>query len=122
MNLYGYVLGDLVNFVDPEGLAAFLAIPLVQWGVGLGVAGAGAAAAQPYVTDWLNQAAWNMAAKGNVADTAIVQTMIREGTGGKNKCDWLKANQHRFPARAVKQTEKAWGCRHSRQSKDKCKK
>jgi len=54
VNLYGYVLGDPVNFVDPEGLAAFLAIPLVQWGVGLGVAGAGAAAAQPYVTDWLD--------------------------------------------------------------------
>jgi len=28
VNLYGYVLGDPVNFVDPEGLTAFLAIPL----------------------------------------------------------------------------------------------
>ena len=63
-----------------------------------------------------------MASRGNVADSAIIQTLQREGSGGKNRCDWLKKNSHRWSKAQVKRTEKAWGCRHSRASKDKCKK
>ena len=31
----------------------------------------------------------------------------------------VEKNAHRFPRAAVKATEKAWSCRHSRISKDK---
>lgn len=37
-------------------------------------------------------------------------------------CEWLAQNKHRYSVEAVKKTEKAWGCRHSRTSKDKGKK
>lgn len=44
----------------------------------------------------------------------------RDGNGNRpDKCEWLKANQHKYSADRVKMTAKAWGCRHSRQSKDK---
>ena len=65
---------------------------------------------------------WEIASHGNVADTAITQAFQREETSGKNRCDWLKENSHRWSKAQVKRTEKAWECRHSRQSKDKCKK
>lgn len=61
---------------------------------------------------------------GNQADSAI-KTAWNDFSGrdekGKrpDRCDWLKENQHLFPADAVNATEKAWGCRHSRASKDK---
>jgi hypothetical protein len=40
----------------------------------------------------------------------------------KDRCKWLEKNKHLFPARAVKATEKDWGCRHSTASKDKIRK
>jgi hypothetical protein len=72
------------------------------------------------ISNWWNSPHWwDMASHGNVADTAITQSLQREGMGGKNRCDWFKDNAHRWPKAAVKATEKAWGCRHSRQCKDK---
>ena len=56
---------------------------------------------------------------GNQTHTKIVQTILKEGLDGKDKCEWLKENAHRFDKKIVKATQKAWGCRHSRVSKDK---
>ena len=128
-NLYGYVLGDPVNFVDPDGRIAWVPILL---GIYLLSNTADTliipAVIRPAITRTLTREAvsrvpWTaMAARGNVADTAITQALLKEGTGGKSRCDWLKDNAGRFPKKAVKMTEKAWGCRHSRASKDNCKK
>jgi RHS repeat-associated protein len=119
-NLYGYVLGDPVNFVDPEGLVAF-AIPWVAIKI-TALAGFGGYSAWVIDNALENNPYWWEASSGNVADTAITQSLQKEGTGGKNRCDWLKENSYRWSAKQVKATEKAWGCRHSRKSKDKCKK
>lgn len=60
---------------------------------------------------------------GNQADTAIEQAWINtdERCNGKrpDKCEWLERNKNKFPKAAVKATQKAWGCRSSRISKDK---
>ncbi len=42
-NLYGYVLGDPVNFVDPWGLAKICYRPLNFYGIPVGIAGIGTA-------------------------------------------------------------------------------
>ena len=60
-----------------------------------------------------------MASPGNQADTAIQDAYNRECNKSDDKCEWLKKNAYRFPKAAVKATEKVWGCRHSRMSKDK---
>lgn len=60
-----------------------------------------------------------MAAPGNQADSAIVDAFGREASRSDDRCEWLRRNAHRFPKAAVKATEKAWGCRHSRASRDK---
>lgn len=72
-----------------------------------------------------SKSSWNsitnlMTAHGNQADTAIQDAYNREcNKSDDSRCEWLKRNAHRFPKPAVKATEKAWGCRHSRISKDK---
>lgn len=49
-----------------------------------------------------------------------VNTTERDANGKKpDRCAWLAQNKHKYSAGAVKATEKAWGCRHSRVSKDK---
>lgn len=58
--------------------------------------------------------------KNNVADSGIRDDYHAETNNGKTqgRCEWLKANKHRYSAKRVTKTEKAWKCRHSRQSKD----
>ena len=60
-----------------------------------------------------------MAPRGKVADTGIEQVVKKEGIKKEDRCDWLKKNADRFDNKRVKATQKAWGCRHSRISKDR---
>jgi len=121
-NLYGYVLQDPVNFTDASGLFFDtldnpVMIPFYVV-VGIYVFADYTADALITVGRLIGDSVVNMASRGNVADSAIIQSLQREGTGGKNRCEWLKENSHRWSKSQVK----AWGCRHSRASKDKCKK
>jgi len=125
-NLYGYVLQDPVNFTDASGLFVDtldnpVMIPFYVV-VGIYVLADYTADALFTVGRLIGDSVVNMASRGNVADSAIIQSLQREGTGGKDRCAWLKENSHRWSKSQVKATEKAWGCRHSRASKDKCKK
>lgn len=63
-------------------------------------------------------------APGNVADTQIVQDYNEEASNARqcgneppNRCDWLEQNKHRYRDDQVKATQKAWGCRRSRQNR-----
>ena len=60
-----------------------------------------------------------MAPRGKVADTGIEQVMKEEGIQKEDRCDWLKKNADRFDKKRVEKTQKAWGCRHWRISKDR---
>jgi RHS repeat-associated protein len=70
----------------------------------------------------------SLAAPGNQADTQITSDWLafrgKKILGGcpppndKDRCDWLKDQKGKYDASAYKKTEKAWGCRPSRQSKD----
>ncbi len=121
-NLYGYVLQDPVNLVDPSG--EFAVPVIVSAGIAFGaylalepaLEKAGQAIADVYdrakqaVDEWWDEVHWwQMVSRGNVADSAITQAYQKEGTGRKNRCDWLKENAHRWSKAQVKRTEKAWG-------------
>jgi hypothetical protein len=126
-NLYGYVLGDPVGGVDALGLWAVIGVynnPLFYTNSGgwfiIGITTIGIVGYEVYKHwDDFDDYCWKFASKGNVADTAITQVWQSEGGRGKNKCDWLKENAYRWLRTQVKRTEKAWKCRHSRQSKDR---
>ncbi|ADV45620.1 RHS repeat domain-containing protein [Nitratifractor salsuginis] len=110
-NLYGYVLGDPVNLVDPEGTIAgvddFVLITYFAFTATLAIYEAQQSHIGQAIVNWWNGPHWwEMAAKGNVADTAITQALQREGSGGKNRCDWLKENAYRWSKAQVKRTEK----------------
>ena len=69
-----------------------------------------------------------MAAPGRQADTQIEGDYGRAASDAKlnncpppDRCKWLEENASRYRPDQVKATQKAWGCRPSRQSKDKIK-
>ncbi|MGL5899602.1 MAG: RHS repeat-associated core domain-containing protein, partial [Lactobacillaceae bacterium] len=71
------------------------------------------------------------AAKGNVANTKIIEIVgerqsdeVRNGRKKPDRCDVLKQliDEGIITKAEAKSTEKAWGCRHSRASKDKMRK
>ncbi|EFC87125.1 RHS repeat-associated core domain protein [Neisseria mucosa ATCC 25996] len=115
-------------WIDPKGLAAF-AIPLIAPElVALGEAvllllGLGAAHEGGKAIGTM------MAANGNQVDTGVANQVYEKmneysrTTGKKpDKCDVLQEliDCGQISAKQAKSTQKAWGCRHSRHSKDKC--
>lgn len=64
---------------------------------------------------------YSYATRGNQAHSGIERDWINSGSSDVRleRCAWLAKNKHNYSAEAVKATEKAWGCRHSRVSKDK---
>lgn len=70
-----------------------------------------------------------MAAKGNVADTGITQKVseiqsaeVLKGNPRPDRCEVLQQliDSGQISALQAKATQKAWGCRQSRASKDNC--
>ena len=126
-NLYQFAFNTQI-WIDPKGLVAF-AIPviapeLVALGkatlllLGLGAAHEGGKAIGTM-----------MAANGNQVDTGVANQVYEKineysrTTGKKpDKCDVLQEliDCGQISAKQAKSTQKAWGCRHSRHSKDKC--
>ena len=126
-NLYQFDFNTQI-WIDPKGLVAF-AIPviapeLVALGkatlllLGLGAAHEGGKAIGTM-----------MAANGNQVDTGVANQAYEKineysrTTGKKpDKCDVLQEliDCGQISAKQAKSTQKAWGCRHSRHSKDKC--
>lgn len=134
LNTYGYVGGNSLHLGDPTGENAALLFPSVA---GAAATGAGAGLFCPDSCGEIIPEVWDaaknnasrnlglalqvtlMAAHGNHADTAIQDAYSRECKKSDDRCEWLKRNAYKFPPAAVKATEKAWGCRPSRISKDK---
>ena len=126
-NLYQFAFNTQI-WIDPKGLVAF-AIPviapeLVALGkatlllLGLGAAHEGGKAIGTM-----------MAANGNQVDTGVANQVYEKineysrTTGKKpDKCDVLQEliDCGQISAKQAKSIQKAWGCRHSGHSKDKC--
>jgi len=126
-NLYQFAFNTQI-WIDPKGLVAF-AIPLIAPElVALGEAtllllGLGAAHEGGKAIGTM------MAANGNQVDTGVANQVYEKineyfrTTGKKpDKCDVLQEliDCGQISAKQAKSTQKAWGCRHSRHSKDKC--
>ena len=126
-NLYQFAFNTQI-WIDPKGLVAF-AIPLIAPElVALGKAtllllGLGAAHEGGKAIGTM------MAANGNQVDTGVANQVYEKineysrSTGKKpDKCDVLQEliDCGQISAKQAKSTQKAWGCRHSRHSKDKC--
>ena len=136
LNTYSYALNNPLYHADPYGLdteAMMLALPVA-------VAAAMADTPLPGPGDVLAagillgtlampsstpaDGPMEMAAPGNVADSQIVRdygeaaAKARE-CGGKapDKCEWLDQNKNNYRPDQVKATQKAWGCRRSRQGR-----
>lgn len=126
INTYGYVSGNPLQYVDPYGLHEETLNPAgALFGIGLIAAAlSGNEAAQDLFADLGDAISDMMAAQGNVADTQIVQAYGEAASaarqcGGEppDRCKWLEQNKGSFRPDQVKRTEKAWGCRRSRQNR-----
>jgi RHS repeat-associated protein len=111
---YGYAGGRPNMAVDLDGRA--INIPIQLLGVYCRANPSGCAALAGTTGEVIKQIIEAcMVAPGNVADTGVRQAWERDGAP-KDRCKWLKENAARFRPDQVKTTQKAWGCRHSRQS------
>ena len=128
-NLYQFAL-NVQRWIDPKGLAVF-AIPLIApelialskaalVTLGIGIIYEKGKKALDTVM---------MAANGNQVDTGVANQVYEkineyfQSTGKKpDKCEVLQEliDCGQISAKQAKSTQKAWGCRHSRHSKDKC--
>jgi RHS repeat-associated protein len=129
VNTYGYVGANPISRVDPTGLVnpgevACIAGPNPVCDVSVVVDVISTIAGVAAIGATVGQAPMQMASKGNVADTQIVNDYGKAASaaklcGGKppDRCDWLKQNAGKYRPDQVKATEKAWGCRRSSASK-----
>lgn len=117
INAYGYVEGNPLRYSDPLGLQIGCATTLdCQCRTPTPVAQANCRDAGGIPLPPLE-----MAAPGNVADTQIVQDYGEAASEARqcgeeppDRCKWLEENKSRYRSDQVKKTQKAWGCRRSR--------
>lgn len=149
-NFYAYAAGNPVQYSDPAGYSAgvaaadFLAgsgeVELTANPAGLVVAaGVGGYALGTIINNAYGQDIgdfiWDvthpvqMAAPGNQVDSGIAQKVqelqssaVLSGKQRPGRCKVLQQliDEGVISPQAAKATQKAWGCRHSRMSKDRC--
>ncbi len=124
INPFVYTLNNPVNLIDPEGLMV-LVDDLVFWTL----VGVTTIVIHHYLNNPPAAPAWDdpwneMASKGNVADSQIINDYSEysanercSGKDPKDRCAWLKENKNRYRKDQYKRTEKAWGCRRSRHNR-----
>ena len=132
-NLYAYTFANPVNYTDPSGeiVPALVLAPLLVRGALLAWRAYSIAARVDGLLKTMGDYGdiININSRGNVADSGLVRRVeeVRSqaallGNPRPDRCQVLQEliDSGEVSAREAQSTQKAWGCRPSRVSKDRC--